>query len=205
MRKLPVLMLAAMIALMGSIVSRPAIAQTAQATSVAAELKSKVDTKSAKVGDTVTAKTMADVTVGTMKVPKGSTLMGKVSQVQSKSAGAGTATLLIVFDQVQPGKKAAPMAIHGVLVAVAPRPSMSDAGPSTSALPMASTRSVGAFDAQTGASDSGNSGMGSLPMGSSMHGVTLAAANDKTSGVLTSDKDIKLDGGTRIGVQLASK
>ena len=205
MRRLPVLMFAAITTVIGGVMSYPAIAQTTQASSVAAEMKNKVDTKSAKVGDSVMAKTDMETTLGSTKIPRGSILTGKISQVQSKSAGSGTATLLIIFDQVQPGKKAAPMAIHGFLVAVAPKPSMSDSGPSTSALPMGSTRSVGAFDAQTGASDSGNSGMGSMPMGSSMRGVTLAAADGKTSGVLTSEKDIKLDGGTRIGVQLAAK
>ena len=46
--------------------------------------------------------------------------VGKVTQVQPKSSGG--ATLAIIFDQLETTKGAAPMAVHGLLAAVAPAP-----------------------------------------------------------------------------------
>jgi hypothetical protein len=47
-------------------------------TAIAAELETKLDTKSAKVGDPVSAKLLEDGTVKGATVPKGSKLVGKV-------------------------------------------------------------------------------------------------------------------------------
>src|SRR5271154_3520417 len=67
---------------------------------VLSALTSKVDTRKSKVGDTVTAKTLnpLQLTDGAT-LPPGTKLVGKVTQVQPKSSG--TATLAIVFDQLE--------------------------------------------------------------------------------------------------------
>ncbi|MHB1745280.1 MAG: hypothetical protein ACYCRE_11005 [Acidobacteriaceae bacterium] len=168
-----------------------------------------MDTKSAKVGDTITAKTLSELPLKDgAKVPKGAILSGKVSEVQSKSAGSGTASITVVFDQIQASKKASPMAIHGILVAVAPKPNLSDSPGGTNSLPttMGSAQSSPTMEAQLGYSNDSPSGMQGVPMGSSVHGLTLASPTDKAApGELTSSKkDFKLEGGMRIAVELES-
>ncbi len=118
--------------------------------SLLAELTSKLDTKSAKVGDAVMAKTVADLkmTDGSI-IPKGSKLEGRVTQVESKAAGNGNVSLGILFDQLDV-KGGHQKPIHGVLVAIAPRPSLSDQEASSGSLPQGSTRNVGAMAAATG-------------------------------------------------------
>lgn len=166
---------------------------------LSAEVTSKLDTKNATVGESVTAKTIAETTLenGTT-VPRGAILRGKVTAVQSKSSGGGTASVTISFDQVAPSKKAAPISIHGVLVGVAPKPSLSDAGPNAADLPTGSTKSQVMTAGETGQSIDNSASAGeTVATGSSLKNVTLA------SGTLTSSHgDIKLDHGTRIAVTL---
>lgn len=217
MKKPHVSVLAAVFVFISAMLVRPAIALRAGSTAdttvmvtVPAEIKGKVDTKDAKTGDTITAKTLNAVKLGdSTLIPKGSILSGKVVHVCSRAAGNGTASLDVLFNQVQPGKKAAPVTVHGLLIAIAPRPSLSDAGPSTSDLPMVGAEQ-GIALAAAGTSSSSevysvkhtgdNAG---IPMGSSLHGVALAGANDTAPGRLTSSKeDIKLESGMRIGVRM---
>lgn len=176
---------------------------------VAAELKTKLDTKKAKVGDPVSAKTTAPTQLSNgMSIPKGSMLSGKVSEAQSKAAGNGTASLELIFDQLQAGKNGAPVAIHGVLVGVAPKANLSDAGASSGSLPLGSTHSQATFAGKVGQDVDNTSGGGaSVPTGSNVRDVTLAAPDDgKAPGTLTSSKkDFKLDSGAQIAVQLESK
>src|SRR5277367_4286795 len=117
---------------------------------VLAELTSKLDTKSAHAGQVITAKTIADMkmTDGSI-LPKGTKLSGKVTQVESKASGNGTASVSIVFDQLMTkGGQSKP--IQGVLVAIAPSPSLSDQIASSGSLPNASTRSVASTAVATG-------------------------------------------------------
>ncbi|HEX4038699.1 MAG TPA: hypothetical protein VHX37_11630 [Acidobacteriaceae bacterium] len=70
-----------------------------QTTNVQAELTKKVDTKDAKVGDEVVARTTGKATLsdGT-KLPKGSRLLGHVTEVQPKSREHHDAQLAFAFD-----------------------------------------------------------------------------------------------------------
>ena len=172
---------------------------------VLSALTSKVDTKKSKVGDTVTAKTLnpLQLTDGTT-LPPGTKLVGKVTQVQPKSSG--TATLAIVFTQVEK-KGGAPMPVHGLLAAVAPEPSLSDSGGSTNDLPMGS----GGNKAQTaGMAGTGiNSNTAALPSiqpGSTIKGVTLntAPSADGSSVLQSTEKDFKLESGTRLEIGLTA-
>jgi hypothetical protein len=167
--------------------------------SVSAEITSKLDTKNATVGEAVTAKTIAETVLANgTSIPRGAVLDGKVTAVQSKSSGGGTASVTISFDQVKPSKKASPVSIHGVLVGVAPKPSLADAGPSAASLPTASTKSQMMTAGETGQSIDNSASAGeTVATGSELKNVTLA------SGSLTSSHgDIKLDHGTRVAVAL---
>jgi len=173
---------------------------------VLSAMTSKVDTKKAKVGDTFTAKTLnpLQLTDGTT-LPAGTKLVGKVTQVQPKSSG--TALLGVVFTQVEK-KGAAPITVHGLLAAIAPEPSMADSGGSTNDLPMGSGGNKGQTAAMTGTGVNGNT-LGILPSiqsGSSIKGVTLDPdpSADGSSVLKSSDKDIKLDSGSRLEVGLTS-
>jgi hypothetical protein len=206
MRKFGLLALIAPTIVAASVVAAPAFALQGDSSAyptasnaLSAEITSKLDTKSATVGEAVTAKTLGEtvLTNGTT-VPRGATLMGKVTAVQSKSSGGGTASVTIFFDQVMPSKKASPISIHGVLVGVAPKPNLSDAGASASSLPTASSKSQAMTASETGQSmDNTGAPEGIVVMGSDLKNVTLA------SGTLTSSRgDIKLDHGARIAVAL---
>ena len=216
MRKLRFLAMVPATVLGVGVLVTPTIAQQTGSTTypvashpLAAELKGKLDTKSAKVGDTITAKTLSPLALKNgATVPKGSILTGKVSEVQSKSTGNGTASITVVFDQIQPGKKAAPIAIHGVLVGVAPKPNLSDAPGGTSSLPttMGSTQTSPTLEAQLGYSNDATGGMQGVPMGSSVRDVALSSPTDKTTPdtLTSSKKDFKLESGMRISVELES-
>jgi hypothetical protein len=75
-------------------------ASAAQATNLSAELTKKVDTKNAKVGDEVAARTTsaARLSDGT-KLPKGTRLLGKVTDVQEKSGDQKASRLAFTFDR----------------------------------------------------------------------------------------------------------
>jgi hypothetical protein len=78
-------------------------AESASATAethVSAELTSKLNSKSAQVGDQVAAKTTATAILpdGT-KLPKGTKLMGRVTEVHAKSAGDNSAHLAFKLDR----------------------------------------------------------------------------------------------------------
>jgi hypothetical protein len=77
-----------------------ASASAAEATNLSAELTKKVDTKNAKVGDEVAARTTsaARLSDGT-KLPKGAHLLGKVTDVQAKSADQKASRLAFTFDR----------------------------------------------------------------------------------------------------------
>lgn len=78
----------------------PASPSAAQAANVSAELTKKVDSKDAKVGDPVFAKTTSEARLadGT-KVPKGSKLVGRVTDVQAKSKENHDAHVAFCFDR----------------------------------------------------------------------------------------------------------
>ena len=205
MRKFGLLALIAPTVIAASVVAAPAFAlqggSSAYPTSssaLSAEITSKLDTKNATVGEAVTAKTLSSATLANgTTIPRGAMLSGKVTAVQSKSSGSGTASLTISFDQIMPSKKASPVSIHGTLLGVAPKPSLSDAGASAADLPTGSTKSQATMAGETGQSMQNTGQEGTVVMGSNLKNVTLA------SGALTSSHgDFKLERGTRIAVAL---
>jgi len=170
-------------------------------------LACKLDTRKSKVGDPVTARTLNPLKLndGTI-LPRGTVITGKVTQVSS-SSGSGS-TLAIIFTQLVTTKGATPMPVHGLLAAIAPAPNLSDAGASTSDLPMGSGGDPGGrLAAMTGTSISGENAM--LPpiaAGSAVRGVMLSPipAADGSTVIQSTQKDIKLENGTRLEIGLAA-
>jgi hypothetical protein len=74
-------------------------ASAMQASNVSAELAQKIDSKNAKVGDEVVARTTSTAQLEGTKLPKGTRLMGKVSDVQAKSHEQHDGRLGFTFDR----------------------------------------------------------------------------------------------------------
>lgn len=100
-----------------------ASASAEQATGVSAELTKKIASKDAKVGDEVVAKTTSETRLsdGT-RLPKGSHLVGHVTQVQPKSRENHDASIAFAFDHavLRDGQQ---IPIHAVMQSIsAPAP-----------------------------------------------------------------------------------
>src|SRR5258708_29329158 len=71
-------------------------------TQISGELQNAVDVKRSKVGDQVLLKTTKDIKQnGKTLVPKGSNLIGRITEVQQKTKSNGASRLGMVFDRVQ--------------------------------------------------------------------------------------------------------
>ncbi len=157
-----------------------AIAQATQLVEGNAQLDSPVNTKSAKVGDVVTAKLSNNVkTSQGVELPHGTKLIGHVDQVAASNA-KGPSKLVLTFDkaQLKDGKE---LPIKVTLAGVAPEDGHVDI-PSTVA-------SDASFDQLPG-----------YIAGVSLH----SAVQDNDSGTLTGDHhDINLSRGTQLLVAVA--
>jgi hypothetical protein len=95
-----------------------ASASAAEATDVTAELTKKVDTKNAKVGDQVEAKTTSSAKLadGT-KLPKGTRLLGKVTEVHARSNADKSSHLAFSFDRavLHDGRE---LPVHAILTSL---------------------------------------------------------------------------------------
>ena len=137
---------------------------------VQTELISKIDTKNASVGQTVTARTIApaELADGT-KMPKGTMLVGRVTQVQAHTEARAGAVLGLTFDYAElAGQK---LRLRAVIQAIAPPPQVlaSDAkiAPTPPGLPAGATGGIsaglgGAGGAARGVGPTGRSAVGSL-------------------------------------------
>jgi hypothetical protein len=169
-------------------------------------LTSNLDTKKSKVGDPVTAKTLNPLKLDDGSVlPAGSKLSGKVTQVQSKSNGG--ATLAIIFDQVEKKGSSTSTPVHGLVAAVAPAPSLADSGGSAKDLPMGHGGNQAQVAAMTGTgTDSEAAPLPPIQPGSSIKGVVLnpTPAADGSSVLQSTEKNIRLENGTRLEIGLAA-
>ncbi len=189
-------------------IGAPAAAQTIPAPknsgpAVLAQLTSKLDTKTAKVGDAITARTLDKVKLkDETEIPRGSKLIGVVTGVLSKKTGGGTSMLYLKFDQAQI-KKEAPISIRGALVAVA-SPPIASSGPAPSSLPPASESMTGQGLPQSvatlGKYAAGTGSPSTIPYGSTLPGVGLGnhVDADGTSVLEGLHKDIKLERDARV-------
>jgi hypothetical protein len=87
---------------------------------VTGELVSKLDSKSAKQGDSVVVKTSEDLKFpGGAEIPKGSKLMGHVTNVQARGEGKENSQIAIQFDRAEV-KGGQDMAIESVIQSLSP-------------------------------------------------------------------------------------
>ncbi len=178
-------------------------AQAQSAPVLVAKFASKLDTRSAKAGDAVSAKTVkaAKAKDGT-DVPKGSKLTGQVVAVQSNKDGNGTASLAIRFDQVEL-KGGAKVPVQGLIVAIGPAPDASGGGVGfNSVLGRNGVGSTQGLDPNAGSEHSGDSN--EIPKGSTMPGVALGTSLDAQGATELRGikRDIKLDSDVMIKVEL---
>lgn len=102
---------------------------------VAGELVGKIDSRSAKTGDPVVIETTEKATTSTgVVIPKGSKILGHVTDVQPHEQGTPNAKIAIKFDQAQL-KGGHHLPIQSVLQSVG---STADAGKSGAMMPVAS-------------------------------------------------------------------
>lgn len=181
-----------------------AAAAPASAPVMEAKISTNLSTKNGKVGATITAKTERSYKLqdGT-DLPKGSRLIGTVSEVQSKKAGNGDSMLTFRFDQVEP-KGGAAIPIHGMVVAIGP-----NLGPQESLgmNPVMGRGGVGSnpgLDPNAGLGKAGAKDEDDIPMGSTMPGVALGRHMDAdwTTALKGIKTDIDLDSNVVIKVQL---
>lgn len=95
-------------------------ASAAQLKPVTGELVGKLDSKSAKQGDSVVVKTDEDLKFpGGAEIPKGSKLVGHVTNVQARGDGKENSQIAIQFDRAEV-KGGQDMAIESVIQSVSP-------------------------------------------------------------------------------------
>ena len=132
-------------------------AATMQLSPVNGELITKIDTKNAKSGETVVVKTTEKATTADgVVIPKGSKILGHVTDVQPHSKQNPNSKLTLQFDQAQL-KGGQTLPIKSVLESVAPAAGMANAGqvdPFGTGAPGATPSGT-----PTGASPSGSAGM----------------------------------------------
>lgn len=118
--------------------------------SINGELQGKLDAKTAKVGDQVVLKTTEKVQTpdGTF-IPRGSRLVGRITQVQAHDSDHGFSQLAIAFDRVEL-KNSQSIAVHTLIRGVRP---------GASAMNMNSASDNDSFGAPMGGGTAGN-GMG---------------------------------------------
>lgn len=114
-----------------------AAASAAEATNISAELTKKIDTKNARVGDEVLARTTSAATLsdGT-KLPRGTKLIGRVTEVQPRSKAEKASHLAFELDHaVLRGGREVP--VHAVLTSMTAVSALASADDDVSMPPVA--------------------------------------------------------------------
>lgn len=134
---------------------------------VSGELVGKLDSTSAKTGDSVVVKTKDDVkTADGTDIPKGSKLVGTVTGVQARGEGKENAQIAIKFDHAElKGGQSLP--IQSVIESVG----------STESNP-AQNNGGGSFGPPSGSSSTPSSGAGSSPSSGNMNGSNNTGSNN---------------------------
>lgn len=127
--------------------AQPDHVKTIQLEMVTGELQDKLDSNSAKQGDSVVLTTSEDATIPNgAAIPKGSKLMGHVTNVRPRGEGAENAQITLQFDRAEL-KTGQSLPIESVLESVAPSAGESTMNNNNGTAPMPST--PGAAGAQS--------------------------------------------------------
>ncbi len=173
-----------------------------------AELTKSLDSKKLKEGDQVTAKITAELhTKDGGTIPRGSTLTGHVTEAKARSKGDPQAALGIVFDKLTtPDGKTMP--VKGVLQAVGPSLHSSEAAASGGAIGpgmMAGHEGTGTGTTPPPTGSVSPASQPSVPVltGQSKGVVGIRGLElGENSVVLTGGKEVRLDSGTQLMVQV---
>jgi hypothetical protein len=161
---------------------------TIQATRIAAELAKKIDSKDAKVGDEVVAKTTAEAQLSNgTKLPRGSKLVGHVTDVQAKSHDNPDSHLTFAFDHavLKDGHDVPILAMMRSIAAPAPVAASSGSDDIMAGGGMQGARGGGAPSGVGGGLANGATGTlrGSTGAAAGTTGAVAGGLNNTTSGV----------------------
>jgi hypothetical protein len=201
-------------------------------TSLEGQLQSTLDVKNAKVGDQVMLKTTKSIKQdGATVVPKGTNLIGRITEVQQKSKQNKTSRIGMIFDRIEGKNLAAP--ISASIVAITNTAANANVGDVLSSSSSSSTSS-------SGGTSSGGSGGGLLggatntvggvantatntvggvtntagqtvggvtqPLGNTVNGIQISksvSGSAQTSSTISAqDKNLRLEKGTTFHLQL---
>lgn len=164
---------------------------------VTAELEGKLDSNTAKVGDRVVLKTTEKVQSpdGTV-IPRGSRLVGHITEVHAYSKEHGAAQMGIAFDRAEL-KNGQSIAIHSLIRGVSPVAGVTAASMNDDAM-MNSSMGGGRMGGGQGA----GLGHGSGVLGGA--GETLGGAGDLAGGTLSRTTDTAASASDRTGADLGS-
>ena len=169
-----------------------------------AKISSNLNTKNAKAGDVLTAKTLKTLKLadGT-ELPKGSKLVAKVTSVLSKKDGNGNSLLSFRFDEADV-KGGAPVPIHGMVVAIGPELSPKESIGASSVVGRGGVGSTPGLDPSTGLGKVGARDEDDIAMGSSLEGVALGRHKDAdwTTALRGIHTDVDLDSSVVIKLQI---
>jgi len=139
---------------------------------VTGELQGKLDSKTAKVGDSVVVKTKAAVkTADGTAIPKGARLFGHITDVQAHESGNAEGRLGILFDHAEL-KGGQSLAIHSIIQAVEPPVNLADSASASGDESLGGAGLSGGVRS-TGSARAGGGGL----LGSAVGGVAGTTAN----------------------------
>lgn len=133
-----------------------AVPSAAEMSSISGELVDKLDSKTAKTGDSVVIKTRSNAkTADGTEIPKGSKLVGHITAVQPSGSGSTNSQMSLQFDRIEL-KGGQSVAVRSELQSLSPAesdvPATSDAMPSGSSSPVPSASpSAGGMPGGSGA------------------------------------------------------
>jgi len=176
---------------------------------IEAQLQKQLDVRTARVGDEVILKATKTVKQdGQVIIEKGSTLVGRITEVQQKAKGAAASKISLVFDQLRNGDMAMP--ITASIVSVAGLNSATSVGDAAMSDVTASSRTSGtASGSASGGGLLGGVGSAVGGLGSTLGGVantatsTVGGAVDTTT--RTAGSTTGTVGRTLSGIQISNE
>jgi len=154
----------------------------AQIPSLPAVFDNKVDSKTAKVGDPVVAKTTRELKLSDLDIPRGSKLEGTITSVKPAEGGNDDSMLGVRFDRIEI-KKEKLLRIQGLIVAIGPAPKNETGIGYDSVMSRGGVEPTVSLDPSI-AADKYDKDKAQLKSGSSLEGVALSTNFDPDGATL---------------------
>ena len=169
------------------------------APTLSAKFEQPFSTKTARQGDPISAKTLHELKMPNLDIPKGSRIIGVVTATQSKKDGDGNSSMAIHFDRVEM-KDGKVLPIAGLIVAMGEI----DNDPGLGSFSVLSRGGVGSDTATDPNMAVQKSKQDDIPDGSSIQGIALGKSLDSSNASLLRGvgRDIDCDTNTQIKVAL---